>query len=321
MEKKITKPDELAFATGPGFPIELFLKLDIENYLVQLGQTFSLTACESQHLGELLLSDGSGSLKELNIVLPARGHISSKLNEILFYNPKLSQRERTAVTQFRHDQIETRPISGEFALGNILVANGQITRPQLDSALKQQVKSGRRLGEELITAGHASAAQIETGLSMQRRLIACALAVSVGCSPILATSVEAAQTSAAMGVSVTVVAHAKMQTMFQETQLKITKEDVIRGFVEIASASRFSVSTNSLSGYLLEFYPIGEIFNSVQIGGLGSPVHIGADGGAIVQRGQLLTNFTHELNFRFQLRPEVLPGNYPWPLQLSVRAL
>jgi hypothetical protein len=71
----------------------------------------------------------------------------------------------------------------------------------------------------------------------------------------------------------------------------------------------------------MEFYPVGEIFDSVQIGGLGSPVHIGADGGAILQRGQLLANFTHELSFRFMLRQDVVPGNYPWPLQLSVRAL
>jgi hypothetical protein len=137
----------------------------------------------------------------------------------------------------------------------------------------------------------------------------------------MATPTEAAQTSAAMGVSVTVVAHAKMQTVFQETQLKISKDDIARGFVEVEAASRFSVSTNSQIGYLMEFYPVGEIFDSVQIGGLGSPVHIGADGGAIVQRGQLLASFTHELSFRFTLRPEVVPGNYPWPLQLSVRSL
>jgi hypothetical protein len=221
--------------------------------------------------------------------------------------------------QFSNNDVA--PVSGEFALGNILIANGLITRPQLELALIQQTKTGRMLGEELITAGHASSGQIEKGLIMQRKLIACALAVSVGLTPIVATTAEAAQTSAAMGVSVTVVAHAKMQTVFQETQLKISREDIVRGFVEVTAASRFSVSTNSQSGYLLEFYPVGEIFESVQIHGLGSPVHIGADGGVIVQRGQLLPTFTHELSFRFKLCADVLPGNYPWPLQLSVRAL
>jgi hypothetical protein len=321
MEPSIYKKEALFPAKNAEIPAELILRIDIENYLDQLDHAVLLTVSERQHLSNLLRSDGFDALKELNKELPLRGGVSPQLNELLIENPKLTLREKVAVTQFKHNMINTVQISGEFALGNILVANGQITRPQLDSALREQVKSGRRLGEELITAGHASTAQIETGLSMQRRLIACALAVTVGCSPVLGTSAEAAQTSAAMGVSVTVVAHAKMQTMFQETQLKISKEDVSSGFVEVASASRFSVSTNSQSGYLLEFYPVGEIFESVHIGGLGSTVRIGADGGAIVQRGQLLANFTHELSFRFTLRSDVLPGNYPWPLQLTVRAL
>jgi hypothetical protein len=276
---------------------------------------------DRQHLTKLLLSDSFNALKEFNKELPDRGSVGPQLNEVLINNPNLTQREKEAVTQYKRNTNNSGLISGEFALGNILVANGQITRPQLDNALRKQAKSGRKLGEELITAGHASHSEIETGLSMQRKLVAYALAASVGFSPVVATTAEAAQTSAAMGVSVTVVAHAKMQTVFQESQLKISKEDIARGFVEVASASRFSVSTNSRTGYLMEFYPIGDIFDSVQIGGLGSPVHIGADGGAIVQRGQLLASFTHELSFRFTLSQDVVPGNYPWPLQLSVRAL
>jgi len=321
MEPSIIKPEALLTAIDPGVPIGLCLRLDIENYLDQLDHVVKLTAKERQHLNELLVDDESHALREDKKELQECARVGSQMNEVLLDNQKLTQQERAAVIQFQLCQINTGPISGEFALGNILVAHGQITRPQLDSALREQIKSGRRLGEELIMAGHANTEQIETGLLMQRKLVACALAVTVGLTPITATTAEAAQTSAEMGVSVTVVAHAKMQTVFQEKQLKISNEDVARGFVEVASASRFSVSTNSQSGYLMEFYPVGEVFDSVKIVGLGSQVHIGADGGVIVQRGQLLTNFTHELSFRFELRPEVLPGNYPWPLQLSVRAL
>jgi hypothetical protein len=135
------------------------------------------------------------------------------------------------------------------------------------------------------------------------------------------TTVDAAQMSAAMGVSVTVVAHAQMQTDFQATQLKISGKDVARGYVDVPAASRFSVVTNSRSGYLMELYPVGEVFDSVQIGGLGNTVQMGADGGVIVQRGSFPANSIHELSFHFVLRPGTLPGNYPWPLQLSVHAL
>ena len=71
----------------------------------------------------------------------------------------------------------------------------------------------------------------------------------------------------------------------------------------------------------MEFHPVGNLFESVRVGGLGNPVQIGPDGGTIVQRGPLPPNFAHELSFRFTLHPDAQPATYPWPLQLSVRAL
>lgn len=215
------------------------------------------------------------------------------------------------------------PISGNFALGDILVASGHITRAQLESALHGQAASGRRLGEELIAAGHASTDQIEGGLLLQRRLISWALAVTVAITPLatLATRAEAAQARAAMPVSVSVVASARLQSSHQATQLSISAADVARGHVEIPAASRFSVASNSHSGYRIEFHPLGDFFESVHVAGLGNVVRLGAEGGTIVQRGPLPSNLTHELGFRFSLRPGTLPGVYPWPLQLSVRAL
>ena len=210
--------------------------------------------------------------------------------------------------------------SGKYALGNILVAKGQITRPQLEEALRRQVKTGRRFGEELISSGHASHSQIEGGLSLQRKLIAYALAVTVGVVP-MAQPAEAAQNNAAMSVSVTVVAGAKMQTQYQATQLNVTQLDVDRGYVDIVGAARFSVTTNSHSGYVMEFNPVVKLFDSVQVSGIGSPVHLGADGGMIAQRDLTHLAQTHELNFRFTLNQDVKPGNYPWPLLMSVRAI
>ena len=121
--------------------------------------------------------------------------------------------------------------------------------------------------------------------------------------------------------SLTVVAHATLNSNFQMTQLKISKNDIALGYIEIPAASRFTVVSNSRSGYLLEFYPVGDIFDSVQIDGLGNAVQIGADGGVIVQRKSRQFNPMHELSFRFLLRSDILPGNYPWPLQLTVRSL
>jgi hypothetical protein len=71
----------------------------------------------------------------------------------------------------------------------------------------------------------------------------------------------------------------------------------------------------------MQLHPVGNLFQSVHVEGLGNAVQLGADGGAIVQRGPQASNQTHELSFRFILHPGTTPGTYPWPLLLSVRGL
>lgn len=234
-----------------------------------------------------------------------------------------NQCERDKVLGLGLSQEGSQPVADEFALGNILVASGDITPAQLEDGLRQQVTSGRRLGEELIKAGHLSKGQVDSGLVLQRNLLAYALAASVGLAsvPSLVSSAEAAQKNAALSVTVTVIANAKVRTEYQAAQLTISAADVARGYTEIAAASRFAVLTNSRSGYLMEFNPVGNLFAAVEVAGLGKDVHLGADGGSVAQRGPTSPGMTHELSFRFTLRPEARPGDYPWPLQLSVRPL
>ena len=223
----------------------------------------------------------------------------------------------------RVDQIGNAQPSVKLALGNILVASGQITREQLQTALAGQAGSGLRLGEELIAAGHAARVQVEAGLLLQKRLLGYALGLTVGLAPLVAAlpGAQAAQGSAVLAVSARVIANARLQTHFQAMQLQVSAADRALGQVEVAAASRFSVTSNSRDGYRLEFHPVGDWFESVQVDGLGSTVTLGAEGGAIVQRGALPGERLHELSFRFKLRPGTEPAVYRWPLQLSVRAL
>lgn len=215
------------------------------------------------------------------------------------------------------------PSPNRFFLGNILVASGKITQIQLESALLSQNASGRRLGEELIFAGHLSQGQVEVGLRLQKKFIAYALVLTTGLTsvfPVMSLA-QAAQSSAAMQVSVRVVASAKLQTSYQAKQIEISAADVARGRVEAPAASRFSVLTHKGAAYSIQLDPVGHVFESVHVDGLGNAVQLGANGGAIVQRGPQATNLTHELSFRFILHPDTLPGTYPWPLLLSVRGL
>ena len=211
----------------------------------------------------------------------------------------------------------------EHFLGRILMEGGHITQTQLDAALLGQRSSGRRIGEELIAAGHTSSRQVEAGLSLQHKRITCALALAIGLSPLvlMASVAEAAQVRAALQVSVTVIANARMQVAHQESILRLSAADIARGYVEIPNASRFAILTNSRLGYQIELQALGRLFESVQVGGLGQPVQLGAEGGVIVVRGRPTANPAHTLSFRFKLHPDANAGDHPWPVHLSVRAL
>lgn len=245
MQNDIKTVDTILSALGISLPVDLLSRLDVVEYLNQLDHVLALAAGERQRLGDLLQAAERITSFQLEEALAEQQRGSRKLGEILIEKGLLTERERDAVLEFQRRQTGVAPVSGKFALGNLLVASGQITRSQLENALLRQATSGRRLGEELITAGHANNHQVDKGLVLQRKLIAFALAVTMGLAP-LAPSAEAAQRSAALAVSATVIANAKLTTHYQAAQLMISVADVTRGYVEVPIASRFSVACNSV---------------------------------------------------------------------------
>jgi hypothetical protein len=304
-------------------PAEFLRKLDIEEFLDQRGQMGGLDAGERHHLSEVM--------RVANCVVPASPKAAHPEASSDRRDPAkarrregpLSAHERTIFQDYQQ-RADAEPVAfGKFALGNILVAKGEITHDQLGTALRRQAETGRRLGEELVQTGQASASQIEGGLLLQRKLVACALAIVAGLAPLpgLVSVAAAAEQSASIPVTVNVIANAKLISTYQATQITVTPADVARGYIDVPAASRFTVATNSRTGYLLEFHPVGNLIDSVQVGGLGAAVQFDGAGGTIVQRGPPVPDLTQELRFRFALNHEVLPGTYPWPLRLTVRAL
>jgi hypothetical protein len=304
-------------------PESMLADFDMDKYLDHLDQVLTLSAGERTRLTELLQTAKSITPEQINDALSEQRRNGRKLDEILIERNLLTQSEREVVLEIQRRHGGATLVSGELALGNILVTSGQLTRSQLKDALNRQEVSGRRIGEELIEAGTITSNQVESGLRLQRKLIIAALIVAVGFGPktVNASTSEGAQSSSAMPVSVTVIANAKIRNEYQVTQIKVTESDVSRGYVDIQDASRFSVSTNSRVGYLLEFHPVSHLFESVEVSGLGSPVQLGADGGAIVQRGPASPSLKHVLGFRFFLSHDTVAGNYPWPLLLSIHTL
>lgn len=199
------------------------------------------------------------------------------------------------------------------------MAEDELTIPQSKDRIPEYLRDheGR-----LVTADHPSEKWGEQALHQQKMLGIYTLVIAVGVALlVVAKAAEVATVYTAIPVSVTVISNSKMEISYQSTQLNITNADVERGYIEVPNALRFSVNTNSRSGYLMDFHPIGHTFESVQIGGLGTSIQLGADGGTIVQRGMFPKRLGYELSFRFTLPAGIHAGSYPWPLQLSVRSL
>jgi hypothetical protein len=127
--------------------------------------------------------------------------------------------------------------------------------------------------------------------------------------------------SANLNVSVRVISNAELQPEYQATHIRITGLDIARGFVNVTGATRFQARSGNHSGFRLEFYSVGHLFESVQIEGLTFPVQLGADGGSIMQRNAHSAIHTYSLNYRFRLQKETKAGEYPWPLQINAHPI
>lgn len=149
----------------------------------------------------------------------------------------------------------------------------------------------------------------------------CIAAAALGCAVTLAPLDDAQAASAQLGVRVTVPLVAAMQMHFQVPTLVVRDEDVARGYVDVVAGSRFSVATTSRDGYQIDLVPRSTLFRSVEVVLGAARAEIGPDGGTLVARGRPRRDADAALHYRFRLAAGVVPGTYPFPLDLLVRPL
>jgi len=157
-------------------------------------------------------------------------------------------------------------------------------------------------------------------MSKQRATTVRALAILAGLMIFATGAANADSSSASLQVSVNVQARAILTVEEQPSQVTVTGEDIRRGFVEVASASRINVRSNSPNGYLIGFEVTPGPFRQVEVTGLGNPVEIGVTGGTIAQPYNGSMSDTARLSYRFLLSSDAQPGAYSWPLALSANA-
>lgn len=304
-------------------PDELAAVLSLQD---DLAAGIRLAAGVRQRLGDLLLRASRITQVQLEDALTEQRRTGTRLGDILVRRGLLERSQLDQVLAFQRRQSGGSPGGERLKLGEILVATAQISREQLDAALSRQRLSGRKLGEELLAAGDLKPRQLDRALSLQERLVTAALVAVLSIGAIAAPQASAAETRHAAGtmqVSAMVLPFARVQPTQQVSSLRITPQDVARGYVDVPSASVLEVKTNSRHGVILRFDNMAEFVKSIKISGLGGDIELGASGGDVVERhsGYEVAGRALMLGYRFRLDPNAQPGTYAWPLMVSARPL
>lgn|SRR5450830_1829814 len=128
---------------------------------------------------------------------------------------------------------------------------------------------------------------------------------------------SAAASSASVTVSAFVQPRASVTVEAQPGSLVISETDVRRGFVDLPTASRIRIRTNSIRGYLLSFEIESECVTGIVLDGAGDRIQVSAGGGLVPLPYPGPAAVVSELGYRFLLSPDAKPGVYPWPVALS----
>lgn len=151
---------------------------------------------------------------------------------------------------------------------------------------------------------------------LSRTVLGIALVVgsNVAISPVLA-----AATHASFSVSTVVMPRTAILAASMPEALEISSSDVERGFVDVTTQSTLVVTNNSPGGFELDVWPVGSVFSSVAVYGVGADAQLDADGGSICLRGRTGPSMPMRLAFRFKLAAGTVPGRYRWPLQFAIQ--
>ncbi len=291
-----------------------------------LERLLSRAAGQRQRLGDLICASHRLTPQQLAQALAEQQDSGRRLGEILVAHGLVSAAECDVILRFQENQARRPAADGSLSLGALLVSRGRITRQQLDEALCRQQVSGLLIGEELVAAGLVEPSQLAHDLSLQRTLVDSVLLAALALAGAAVPALEGGapdrrRRPARSRINVAARASFAVEMQFQEQSLSVGAEDLKRGYVDVAAASRFSIRGRPGESYLVEFQPTAKIFDTVFVTGLGPALEVGTEGGSVTPRVAEAMQTQHALGYRFLLRPGTQPGVYPWPLNLFVHPL
>ncbi len=119
---------------------------------------------------------------------------------------------------------------------------------------------------------------------------------------------------ASLNARARVLPYIKYDIKHQEVSLTITQNDIDRGYKDISNATIFSVKTNSLNGYVVNFFIGGNFIHEVSLSDGSNDFSLSEFGGEVHFVYSGINYVTKELSFRFTLMADTKPGTYGWPV-------
>lgn len=144
-------------------------------------------------LGEMLVQSGRATPQQVDEALAEQARTGARLGRIAVSRGWLKPLELRRALRFQARQMDIASAGASMRLGEILVATGQITGADLESALERQRRSGRPLGAELVDAGCLRPAQLAIALRIQRGLASVVLCAVLACGAATAPADAAAR--------------------------------------------------------------------------------------------------------------------------------
>jgi len=140
---------------------------------------------------------------------------------------------------------------------------------------------------------------------------AIALALTIAADDIYPSSMQ-------LQVSALVLKKVWMRTESAPGVLMVSQDDVARGYIDTPAATVLSLRNNSEDGFRLEFHVDPEVASSATVSGLPQPVRIGSEGATVTLPGRYRIARRLEMHWRVWLASGIVPGTYPWPVQIEI---
>jgi hypothetical protein len=297
--------------------VDLKVVLSIQQDLVSLEDALKLAAGVRQLLGELLIQAKRITPEQLEHALQKQQRTGKKLGEVLVRLQVISAEELDGLLAFQQHQSD--PLRAvRLRLGQLLVTTNKITQEQLQNALrKQQLSPHRKIGELLVEEGYVTHEEVSYGLKLQRQLLTAALVAILSLSSPISLCTEHSEAGSSDEQTTTgemAAAYATLKIVYQTPELVVTQADILRGYVEVKSASRIEIRSNVF--FFLRFSGLEEPFKEVQIRGFGKDVVVDS-GGSSLFLPDIRGFVTFELTYKFILLKDAHPGTYVWPVEIS----